>query len=433
MVSSAQPIFVLCTARSGSTLLRIILDAHPDVACPPELNLAPVFAAISYAASSACSNDTEAARTTGELCEHVLAQTLGAYAARTGKKQWCEKSLPSADHAELLLHLFPQARFVCLYRECTDTIVSLLEACPWGYSAYGLEPYVRAQPTNFAAALAAYWADRTEAIQVFESTHSDVCQRIRYEDLVFSPRGTLHHLCRALDLEWHERLSDPQFALASRPRTAAGDYKLRYTTSFDTDSVGRGWTVPVEAIVEPLRSRIDALSAELGYPRLGSDVRESLASRRRVAAAVSRSSAKRDNGVIEHMLARLAHGSGGGTDGSFGGTVKLVLAGEREPWFLDFSSRSAQRREAAAACTVLTDRATLREIADGTLNPGVALRQSRIRIGSDVLSTPDSFLEHLDALFALLAPERVEREPHSELRSRKEVFTHDSDQGYVRA
>ncbi|MFN2568680.1 MAG: sulfotransferase [Candidatus Dormibacteria bacterium] len=36
----AAPIFVVCCSRSGSTLLRYILDTHPLVACPPELHVA---------------------------------------------------------------------------------------------------------------------------------------------------------------------------------------------------------------------------------------------------------------------------------------------------------------------------------------------------------------------------------------------------------
>jgi hypothetical protein len=34
--ASSNPVLVLCTGRSGSTLLRMLLDAHPDLACPPE-------------------------------------------------------------------------------------------------------------------------------------------------------------------------------------------------------------------------------------------------------------------------------------------------------------------------------------------------------------------------------------------------------------
>src|SRR5215471_1610483 len=34
-----DPVFVLRNGRSGSTLLRFLLDAHPELACPPESNL----------------------------------------------------------------------------------------------------------------------------------------------------------------------------------------------------------------------------------------------------------------------------------------------------------------------------------------------------------------------------------------------------------
>lgn len=39
MAVSNAPIFVLCYARSGSTLLRYILDTHPEIVAPPELHL----------------------------------------------------------------------------------------------------------------------------------------------------------------------------------------------------------------------------------------------------------------------------------------------------------------------------------------------------------------------------------------------------------
>jgi hypothetical protein len=32
-------VFVVTLARSGSTLLRYLLDAHPEITAPPELNL----------------------------------------------------------------------------------------------------------------------------------------------------------------------------------------------------------------------------------------------------------------------------------------------------------------------------------------------------------------------------------------------------------
>jgi protein-tyrosine sulfotransferase len=35
----SDPVFVLCIGRSGSTLLRLILDTHPELACPQETNI----------------------------------------------------------------------------------------------------------------------------------------------------------------------------------------------------------------------------------------------------------------------------------------------------------------------------------------------------------------------------------------------------------
>src|SRR5688500_19210494 len=34
-----QPGFVMCTLRSGSTLLRVLLDSHSQIHCPHEIHL----------------------------------------------------------------------------------------------------------------------------------------------------------------------------------------------------------------------------------------------------------------------------------------------------------------------------------------------------------------------------------------------------------
>lgn len=48
---SDEPIFILCSARSGSTLLRRVLDAHPAIASPPEVNILSSFESIHFAST----------------------------------------------------------------------------------------------------------------------------------------------------------------------------------------------------------------------------------------------------------------------------------------------------------------------------------------------------------------------------------------------
>ena len=42
------PIFIICCERSGSSLLRYIIDTHPDIASPAELNLGEVCRSLYY-------------------------------------------------------------------------------------------------------------------------------------------------------------------------------------------------------------------------------------------------------------------------------------------------------------------------------------------------------------------------------------------------
>ena len=42
---NTAPIFVGGAGRSGTTLLRVVLDTHPHIACGPELKLIPSIAA----------------------------------------------------------------------------------------------------------------------------------------------------------------------------------------------------------------------------------------------------------------------------------------------------------------------------------------------------------------------------------------------------
>src|SRR5690242_20273284 len=120
--SFPDPVFVLCNGRSGSTLLRFLLDAHPELACPPETNvpalcaqLATVWSLIEGAPLSANRGDEPPEIPDAAIAgiRETVDRMVGSYLERRGKKRYCDKSLGTARYARLLTRIYPKARFIC--------------------------------------------------------------------------------------------------------------------------------------------------------------------------------------------------------------------------------------------------------------------------------------------------------------------------------
>jgi hypothetical protein len=270
--ASSDPVFVLCSGRSGSTLLRVLLDAHPDLACPPEAKfpeavgrLITLWSAMEALPLPAQGNGqvTQFPATVVRGIRHTADLIVGPYLARRGKKRYCDKNLGTELHADMLLRVFPEAKFICLHRHPMDVIASGIEACPWGLANYGFEPYAAGAPGNSVVALARYWGDHTAAILAVEERYPDRCHRVRYEDLVEEPDAVTQEIFGFLGLPPVPGIADQCFS-ADHERFGSGDFKIWNTSRITGDSVGRGWSIPVN-LVAPMAPVVNALAGPLGY------------------------------------------------------------------------------------------------------------------------------------------------------------------------
>jgi Sulfotransferase family len=188
------------------------------------------------------------------------------YCDRGGKRLYVDKSLDSVYYLELVRALYPEVRCLLAVRHVMDTIASGLEASPWGFQGYGYAPYVNATPGNFVAALANYWLDHVTQALEWEKEHQDLCMRVRYEDLVTDPAGSVTEVQHFLRVTTD--LTVLNSAFERDVLFGPGDYKVEHTTAVHARSVGRGKRIPISMFPPRLLEAVNEKLVELNYPAL---------------------------------------------------------------------------------------------------------------------------------------------------------------------
>lgn len=256
---SGAPIFILCTARSGSTLLRYVLDTHPEVFAPAEMHLGRLCHVLQRAFVGLMGRDTLA---TDDIRRQIDA-LMSEHTARHGKRVWCEKSVRTVEYLDLVHRLYPEARYVCLYRGCLDVVRSSLDVAEYGFGGYGFEEYVRANVGNTVDALINYWHDAVSVIRTFERAHPAQTHAVTYEALVLDTEPTLRGLFEFLQLQWTPELTSAIFSTPHVP--GPGDGKILHATAIEP-RVGKGASIPLARISDDRLRKMNVLLRELGYP-----------------------------------------------------------------------------------------------------------------------------------------------------------------------
>jgi Sulfotransferase family len=269
-----EPVFVLCADQPAPALVRLVLDAHPQLACPPETRLAALCAQLAGVWSQLEGSPLSADRVSGPPAipdaalagiRHTMNRMMAPYLGRRGKQRYCDQSRGAAERADVLRAVFPDAKFLCLYRHPMDVIAAGLEASPWGLNGPGFDSHADLSSRNTVLAIAQFWAANAALIMAVEERFHECSHRVRYEDLVADPEGVGDRIFRFLGVAPVPGL--PQACLAAE-RERAGPSGYQIGPGARTGSVGGGWSIPAAMIGSPLTETINVLTDKLGYPRI---------------------------------------------------------------------------------------------------------------------------------------------------------------------
>lgn len=207
---------IVGSPRSGTTLLRFMLDAHPELAIPPETGFVAGCSQITssgarlrqeffdlvtrFPPDAPAWEDFEISRevfwaSLARIDPFTISEGLRAfyqlYASRFGKPRWGDKTPLYCHRLETVERFLPEARFIHIIRDGRDVALSLRP--------------MRFSPGDDIELLAKYWS-RLVLTAREQGVRCRHYVEIRYEELVENTRPVLERLCTYLGLEFDEQM-----------------------------------------------------------------------------------------------------------------------------------------------------------------------------------------------------------------------------------
>lgn len=193
-----RPFFVVGCPRSGTTLVRTILDGHSRLSIPPESHFVVALARhgrrgavtvddiIAHPEFKAWNADAEALRHWVDRVaptnyRELVSAVFDWYAVSHGKHRWGDKTPGYVSYLPQLLSVFPDAQFVHVLRDGRDVVASLSEQV-WG-------------PEKPAIG-ALWWRRKVSAgRRAGARMGTDRYIELKLEDLIVDPETRVRELC----------------------------------------------------------------------------------------------------------------------------------------------------------------------------------------------------------------------------------------------
>ncbi len=228
--SFAGPVFVVGFQRSGTTLLRMMLNAHPEIAIPHDSGefwfdcrdkatteyrglrdhaevRRMVDALLAEPRIKAWQTELPRAQLQADPLPSdypgVMRRFHEVFAQQQGKRMWGDKNTGTLVALDVLNREFPECRIVHLLRDGRDCALSHMSK----EYVYGYENVLRA---------AIEWREQTTLCRKMGAMlPPSRYLEIRYEDLILTPEPTLRNVCAFLGvpyapqmLEYHAHVSE---------------------------------------------------------------------------------------------------------------------------------------------------------------------------------------------------------------------------------
>lgn len=268
---NSPPFFIVGCGRSGTTLLRTLLNGHPEIGVPQEsLFIVDYLRAGDWLDMASLGRmlvrepeleewgirpsetDLEGCRTAAEAIDRLHR----LYLVAKGKNRWGQKTPRFVRFVGLLRRHFPEARFIHLVRDPRAVVNSLIAS--------------DVHRSNALYASRRWLSDVSAGLRAERDFPGEVL-RVRYEDLVTDVESTLRKVASLLDFEY-----DPSMLAAASQ--GASEYSRFYAAIHanlalpPTDQFIEKWKDHLSAgEIALIESIVGERMLELGYAKSDQD------------------------------------------------------------------------------------------------------------------------------------------------------------------
>jgi hypothetical protein len=247
------PIFIVSAMGSGSTLIRLILDSHPNIGIPQETGFMRAYQAHQFIPLKWSGRNW--ARRMGWSREELDAELarfyeriFTRYVESQGKTRWGDKTPLHTWHVDAMARLYPDAQFIGMMRHPGGSVGSNMSRFghPYGRAVNHVERY-----------------DREIARQAAHHKRKFVI--VRYEDLVLRPEPLLRELLDWLGEPWADQVLQHHEVQTARGGRLVVEGTNRIDDPIDVSRVAKWHDRMSELHRRSLTTRLGRLSEFFGY------------------------------------------------------------------------------------------------------------------------------------------------------------------------